>query len=66
MVADWLGGRVVAHDLSDGQRRPARDISTLLSSTILPTVIRSDGDIPWVADGFAGVNYAYAVPAFGQ
>ena len=62
LVADWIGGAILAHDLSDGQRKPDLDVSTLSSGTYFPTGIWIDGHTLWVADDFTGTLYAYAVP----
>ena len=68
LVSNWIGGEILFHNLSSGQRQPTLDISTFPSQTPLPYGIWSDGHTLWVADSddSDGVIYAYAVPALGS
>ena len=65
LAASWLGGEIIAHSLADGQRQPAKDLSTYASRTYLPNGIWSNGHILWVVDASAATLYAYAVPGLG-
>jgi hypothetical protein len=65
LAASWLGGEIIAHSLADGQRQPAKDLSTVASRTNFPNGIWSNGHILWVVDDSAATLYAYAVPGLG-
>ena len=65
LAASWLGGEIIAHSLADGQRQPAKDLSTFASRTNFPNGIWSNGHILWVLDNSAATLYAYAVPGLG-
>ena len=65
LAASWLGGEIIAHSLADGQRQPAKDLSTYASRTNFPNGIWSNGHILWVVDASAATLYAYAVPGLG-
>ena len=65
LVASWLSGEIIAHNLADGQRQPAKDLSTYASRTYFPNGIWSNGHILWVVDASAATLYAYAVPGLG-
>ena len=65
LAASWFGGEIIAHSLADGQRQPAKDLSTYASRTYLPNGIWSNGHILWVVDASAATLYAYAVPGLG-
>ena len=65
LAASWLGGEIIAHSLADGQRQPAKDLSTFASRTYSPNGIWSNGHILWVLDNSAATLYAYAVPGLG-
>ena len=56
---------IIAHSLTDGQRQPAKDLSTFASRTNSPNGIWSNGHILWVVDASAATLYAYAVPGLG-
>ena len=62
LAASWFGGEIIAHSLADGQRQPAKDLSTYASRTNFPNGIWSNGHILWVVDASAATLYAYAVP----
>ena len=65
LAASWFGGEIIAHSLADGQRQPAKDLSTYASRTNFPNGIWSNGHILWVVDASAATLYAYAVPGLG-
>ena len=65
LAASWFGGEIIAHSLTDGQRQPAKDLSTFASRTNFPNGIWSNGHILWVVDSSAATLYAYAVPGLG-
>ena len=48
-VSEWLGDRVHAYRLSDGQRDAGRDIK-LAGGNLMPVGLWSDGETLWVAD----------------
>ena len=56
-VAEWLGDAVHAYQLSDGQRKPGRDIQ-LAAGNLMPAGLWSDGQTLWVTDWRERV-YAY-------
>ena len=62
LAASWFGGEIIAHSLADGQRQPAKDLSTFASRTNFPNGIWSNGHILWVVDSSDATLYAYAVP----
>ena len=65
LAASWFGSEIIAHSLADGQRQPAKDLSTFASRTNSPNGIWSNGHILWVVDASAATLYAYAVPGLG-
>ena len=65
LAASWFRGQIIAHSLADGQRQPAKDLSTFASRTNFPNGIWSNGHILWVVDASAATLYAYAVPGLG-
>ena len=65
LAASWFRGEIIAHSLADGQRQPAKDLSTFASRTNFPNGIWSNGHILWVVDAFDATLYAYAVPGLG-
>ena len=65
LVASWLSGEIIAHNLTDGQRQPAKDLSTRASRTNFPNGIWSNGHILWILDNSTATLYAYAVPGLG-
>ena len=65
LAASWFGSEIIAHSLADGQRQPAKDLSTFASRTNSPNGIWSNGHILWIVDASAATLYAYAVPGLG-
>ena len=66
LVSSWTAGsRVLAYDLSDGQRRKSLDIDTGGTGT-RNSGIWSDGETLWVVDDLAKRIFAYAVPGLGS
>ena len=65
LAASWFRGEIIAHSLTDGQRQPAKDLSTFASRTNSPNGIWSNGHILWIVDTSAATLYAYAVPGLG-
>ena len=65
LVSSWTAGsRVLAYDLSDGQRRKSLDIDT--GTGTRNSGIWSDGETLWVVDDLAKRIFAYAVPGLGS
>ena len=59
-VADWIHGKIFAHDLITKARVPGKDFNTLLTAlNVAPRDIWSDGETMWVADSLREKIYAY-------
>ena len=66
LASSWTGdGRVLAYDLSTGDRKSGSDIDTSASGTAHTSGVWSNGETLWVVDDIARRIYAYAVPGLG-